>query len=370
MTPANLHAEGVELLAALRASRERFREVLYEEVTGAHGATSDAHGLLRFKLMLALQYDSAPEDHDLARAVFEQEVVSHERSTFQGLDDSLRLGAYLLCGYRDPQDVWLLWRAKTANFDTECGFDGEYLVSCGVQDTFGYLAGQTHPDKDDLLEYLGGSIEGCPFDASGVERWWEAQRRYFPATPEQENPVTLLYRAISFGAIELGRQLLDAWEAAQRIRDVAMLDHLRRRREDLAQPELAIAAQRELLAQKDLSDHWEVTSATRDLAQILLRAEQPASAWVTILSLQDRLTQFDDWKPCGLGRMVVETAIDASLALPAGHADKATALNWAKARLQEGCSHSPLILERGMEAARELQDEATERFFSKLRLTP
>jgi hypothetical protein len=366
MTPQELHADGAALLRDLRESRARFSEVVYDEASHANGATYDTHERARYLLWLALQYDRRSGDHALVRDVFEQEVLAHEGSTFQGLDETLNLGAYLLCSFRDPSDVWLLWRAKTANFDTECGFDGEHLVAAGVAPTFTFIGSRDHTAKADLIEYLGADASQCKYDDASIATWWTHRAADFPASVAEESRTTLLYRSIALGAVGLGRELLDEWEATQPERSPDMLGQLRRRREELGQPERAVAAQRELLTKIPDTD-WEVTSATRDLAQIHVHCAAWDEALETITSLESRLASFEDWKPCGLGRMVVEIALDISLGLAVGHPGKARALDWASQRLAEGCSHSPLMIDKGVAAARALADADTERFFSDLR---
>ena len=49
------------------------------------------------------------------------------------------LAALLLYLVGDPADVPLMWEGKQINMDTGIGFDGQFLVGAGVEETIKYL---------------------------------------------------------------------------------------------------------------------------------------------------------------------------------------------------------------------------------------
>jgi hypothetical protein len=92
----------------------------------------------------------------LLRYLLRQETAMHEVSW--GYGDSLGLAALLLADCGAVDDVWLLWRAKTANVDTLPGLDSAVLFGAGVAETLAYVRASGHPDRDELLAYLGGDV--------------------------------------------------------------------------------------------------------------------------------------------------------------------------------------------------------------------
>jgi len=87
----------------------------------------DANERERYSILLALQYDHNASDEELIRYLFRQEIIAREKDSFQGIGEALWLGAYLLATYRNVKDIPLFCRAKFANFDTDCGFDREFM---------------------------------------------------------------------------------------------------------------------------------------------------------------------------------------------------------------------------------------------------
>lgn len=74
----------------------------------------------------------------------------------------------------DPADVPLMWKAKNINMDTGCGFDVQFLVGAGVQETIRYL--ETRGEIE-ILEYLKECDAANDFD--DMPRWEEYRIKYF-----------------------------------------------------------------------------------------------------------------------------------------------------------------------------------------------
>jgi hypothetical protein len=91
--------------------------------------------------------------------------------------------ALLLYLVGDPADVPLMWEGKQIDMDTAIGFDGEFLVGAGVEETIRYL--EEHGQRDPA-EYLKGMKASKMLD--DLQRWERFRTNYFyPDNPLQEN---------------------------------------------------------------------------------------------------------------------------------------------------------------------------------------
>lgn len=196
-------------LAELRAGADPRRFV----EDGVANAEGDSASEARALLLLALQYDHDPGDAALLRLLLDAEITANAGPNSDGDPDELKLAAWLVAQLRDPADVFRMWRAKSANYDTFCGFDGEHLVAAGVARTLAHLHASDDPRRVDILEYLGGGTE-CIFDEADVVAWHAATAEWFPAREADESPWTKLERALRFAPAQAPRWL-EAWLATQ-----------------------------------------------------------------------------------------------------------------------------------------------------------
>lgn len=93
--------------------------------TEQYGDTDENYSA-RGRLLYALRFGAVevgePEREEMVRELFEQEIISREKESFQGIGTNLELLAVLMEKYRKPEDDALFERAKNANFDCYCGF--------------------------------------------------------------------------------------------------------------------------------------------------------------------------------------------------------------------------------------------------------
>lgn len=75
------------------------------------------------------------------------------------------------------EDIIALWRAKNLNFDTACGFDVQFLVGGGVEETLDYLDRADQPDGKQAASYLTKCAEVGDFD--NLDLWRESRIAYF-----------------------------------------------------------------------------------------------------------------------------------------------------------------------------------------------
>ncbi|MFD4638649.1 hypothetical protein ACFWN2_15135 [Lentzea sp. NPDC058436] len=97
-------------------------------------------------------------DADLLRHLLAEETASHQEGW--GVREALVLAALLLaeCGRED--DVWTLWEAKNASFDTMAGLDGFLLFPAGIAGTTAHvIAGEQHPERNELMTYMSEYLE-------------------------------------------------------------------------------------------------------------------------------------------------------------------------------------------------------------------
>lgn len=264
-------------LAELRAGADPRRFAYHATTDPADpDSTCCANAEARAQLLLALQYDHGPADAPLLRLLLDAETRAHASADMQGLYEELHLAAWLVAQLRDPADVFRMWAAKSANFDTGCGLDGEHLVAAGVARTREALHASDHPARGDILEYLADADGPCRFDEADIAAWHAAKAEWFPAREADETPLTLLERALRF-APEQAAPWLDLWLAGEEPgeRTLTSLCHYA---SQLGDYERAIAAARELVARADADDS---VAAHERLAAVLIEAgrlEQAAAA--------------------------------------------------------------------------------------------
>jgi hypothetical protein len=83
--------------------------------------------------------------------------------------------ALLLYLVGDPADVLMMWEAKHISMDTECGFDGQFLLGAGFNETITYLEANGHRE---IVDYIG-----CNSASWGDLKEWEQFRinYFYPA---------------------------------------------------------------------------------------------------------------------------------------------------------------------------------------------
>lgn len=126
--------EYIELLKQMifecRDDADRFlsgdkQEYLYcYERTKEHG-DSDKNYTNRTRLCYGLMYGgySLESIEAAVRELFETEIISREKASFQGIGVNIEILTVLLRNYNNPNDEKLFERAKNANFDCYCGYD-------------------------------------------------------------------------------------------------------------------------------------------------------------------------------------------------------------------------------------------------------
>ncbi|MGW6444498.1 hypothetical protein [Lentzea sp. NPDC055074] len=136
------------------------------------GAGGDVNEAARGEVLWALHDAHTPEDLPLLRFLAEQEALY--RSHSQGLGEQAALAGFLLALHRRPEDVWLHFAIKRANFDAGCVYDVEHLCAAGVRATVEHVRASDHPDRDAVLELLDQDL-----DKDDLAEWFEHRRAWF-----------------------------------------------------------------------------------------------------------------------------------------------------------------------------------------------
>lgn len=319
-----LLAHGRSLLETARADRATWDRLAPERAQDEAGNVVDRRELDRLQLAWALEHAFTPDDAELVRAVFAHEVEWREVAPFQGIGDTLEILGGFIAGARRVEDVWLLGRAKLANFDCSCGFDLQHLVTGGVAATIEHLrqSGRPAEERDDLLRRLVGE-DGAPLlDDEEVAGWLAIKERRHPR-PEDEPIEVWIHRALELGQHDLARQLVAEWSACGE-RDAEFLRALAGYHRDLAEYAEEATVRDELLLA--LSTPWDRASQRVDAAIAARRAGQ----WARALEHLDHAALLHrprkNWRELGLGRQLLHQMYELAASAPEPIAGQALVL--------------------------------------------
>ncbi|GAB2850544.1 hypothetical protein [Lentzea nigeriaca] len=105
-----------------------------------------------------LLHDRREGDADLLRHLLTEETAAHREGW--GVSEAMVLAALLLAECGREEDVWALWEAKNASFDTMAGLDGFLLFPAGVAGTTAHvIASEDQPERGDLMTYMSEYLE-------------------------------------------------------------------------------------------------------------------------------------------------------------------------------------------------------------------
>lgn len=313
---------GTQLLAELRADRREWKRLEVELDKNEEDHEIDRHEVSRLRLAWALQYGGQPSDGELLRHALAQEIAWREVAPFQGIGETLEILAALVAMDRRVEDVWLMARAKRANFDAAAGFSAKHLVAGGVAATLSYVraaADRPEAERKRVLEILLGEPAApdtrCPISEEALGEWHEVKRRGYPRDPAAEPKALWVDRAIAAGEPALARDLLVEWTTSCDVeRDTGFLSSLALRLQELGMHHEEATARDELLLL--LSTPFERAGERARAAAAARKAQQ----WRRALDHLDHAALLHrprkDWLELGLGRDLVNEcyllAVDAA----------------------------------------------------------
>lgn len=168
------------LLAALRSNDAD--AVASARATLAQNASAPTSELARAAEMRAavatlLAASLRSSDRDLARWLLEQEITAHEAAG-SGASAALYTLVAAVARYADPDDVLLLWRARSATPETREGVDVEQATRAGIERvrrrlrTLIHSGGARAADAECALAWLeDGLATGVGSDLPGYFAW-------------------------------------------------------------------------------------------------------------------------------------------------------------------------------------------------------
>ncbi|MNV21851.1 hypothetical protein D3C71_1127970 [compost metagenome] len=132
----------------------------------------------RLRLNIAIYNDLRQTDYEIVKYLFAEEKEWRKYGK-DGEVDNLYFCAFILTLFNSPEIVWLFLESKNIDFDSGIGFDGEYLVSAGIKETYQYLETADNPKKIELLKYIGETEESCIYSQVDIDDWKEMKKSYF-----------------------------------------------------------------------------------------------------------------------------------------------------------------------------------------------
>lgn len=168
----------------------------------------------RLRLNIAIYNDLKQSDYEIVKFLFTEEKEWRKYGK-DGEVDNLYFCAFILTLFNSPEIIWLFFEAKNIDFDSGIGFDGEYLVSAGIKETYQYLKTVDNPLKTELLKYIGETEESCNYSQADIDDWKENKKSYFRSYkfPVQDE----LYFLYSTNERELFLTKLAEWIKQERV---------------------------------------------------------------------------------------------------------------------------------------------------------
>jgi hypothetical protein len=300
-----------QILDNVRKNPSEWQQFAFQLRRNLEGYVRDVNALKRYQLLIAIQHDLMKSDESLLVFLFRQEVDMHTEPTIQGLSPSLNLNAYLLSIFGDPKNLPLFIAAKTANFDTHCGFDREFMVCLNLQITYKKVKKLSKDWQDKFYQYFDVDIK----KAQPTPKQWEAWRtikdkEYILGlrnkTLEQE-----IYLAEQLAENDIKSQKITEWIAQQTQwteEKLSTLAYYERSRKNVKGQ---IEAHEKRIAFK-ITD-WDKAVQYQILAELYLSIKSPDAAWQALKKGTVFLENIQDWGQVNLGRFFVERSLDIIL---------------------------------------------------------
>ncbi len=132
---------------------------------------------LRAAVLEEVQQTLVPGDRALLCFILEQEMLARVHDGGGEFFENLYWAGFLLSLVAHVEDVRLLWRVKTLDYDTWSGFDVQFLVGAGVSRTLSYLQSLSEEWASAAWAYL----EQCQQagDIADLEQYRQWRQTYF-----------------------------------------------------------------------------------------------------------------------------------------------------------------------------------------------
>ena len=343
-----------------RKNQKSWNDLSYKKFNYEKNYYTDKNSLKRYKVIKAVQYDLRQDDEIFLKFLFEQEIKKHEKETFQGINDSINLVAFLLSKFKNLENVWLFIKAKIANFDTICGFDLEYLVSAGLNRTIDYVKNSDNKLKKKFLSF---EEIFSKLSEKSIDEWEKKKTDDYSSKINNNDLLQLAELSLIFEEFEEVKKFLKEWENTQE-KTEKTLDKLDSYYFQMNDIKGLIDIKTKLLDYKKTD--WEKTYYLISLAELYIKDNNPIKAWELLNIIDSYFKKFDDWKETGLGRFTMEVALDASINLKDNRKLALEIFNWVDNKFTQMKNLSINLFEKAKIAVKLLELNDRENYYQKL----
>lgn len=201
----------IKKLNRYRAEKDTWNQLAWVEDRSGEGCF-DKNEEERTEILIALQFDQKQADEAFIRFLMTEEIKSRKNDPYQGCSDNLNRVGFLLADFRNPLNVDLFVQAKTANFDTHCGFDWEHLLSAGVEKTFKQIQQSPKNIKKAFHSYFK-TLDSCELTEKDIENWLDNKRNNrYPRNFSELDTEYLIDLAFKFDDLSTAKELVDEYD--------------------------------------------------------------------------------------------------------------------------------------------------------------
>lgn len=233
----------------------------------------------RTEVGIALQFDKKVSDEEFIQYLMKEEVKNRSNDPFQGCSGNLNRIGFLLASFRNPQNVELFLEAKTANFDTHCGFDWEHILSAGVKKTF-ELVETTDKKVKEIFNTYFESLEACELTDDDIENWLTNKKnKWYPNDINKLDTEYNIALALELENYVKAKELIDKLEKESSESEdfLQTLKYYRGRLGDI-QSEIILAEKLLNYPKEDDLRAWDFIA----LSQLYLKLKDIEKAWLKI----------------------------------------------------------------------------------------
>jgi len=137
----------------------------------------------RLKLNIALANDFNRDDYHISKYLFEQEFEWRKSQNYfeeeSGEVDNLYFSALVLSRYNQPETIIKFIQTKSIDFDSQIGFDSEYLFTNGITNTYEYALTCEEETKELIYKQIGNDAHKSGFSEEDIENWKGFKHEYF-----------------------------------------------------------------------------------------------------------------------------------------------------------------------------------------------
>jgi len=137
----------------------------------------------RLKLNIALANDFNQDDYHIAKHLFEQESEWRKSQNYfeeeSGEVDNLYFSALVLSRYKQQETIIKFIETKVIDFDSQIGFDSEYLFTNGIKSTYDYASTCPKETKELIYKQIGNDASKSGFTEKDIENWKYFKYEYF-----------------------------------------------------------------------------------------------------------------------------------------------------------------------------------------------